>query len=369
MTTMNYSDILKEIYYNPENPGSFGSVNKLYERAKLKNHNITLEDVKNWLSGELTYTLHKQARQNWKREKILVSAPCEQYQADLVDMQSFSRQNKGFRYILTIIDCFTRYAYAIPVKSKNKNDVKQAFQKVFDDLPPCKLQTDRGTEFLNDIVQSYLESKGIHYFNTYNTKFKCAIVERFNRTLKSRMYKYFTANGTRKYIDVLPKLVDSYNRSFHRSIGTTPINVNDNNKLDVFRNIYKFPDEETYRAQKISKPKLLEGQEVRRKYELNPFDKGFYPTWTDVIYRIAKSIKGKEKAMYKLLDEHGNELKQRFYPEEIQKVKSDLFRIEKIIKREKRNGRDGFIVKWLGYSTEHNSWIPKEAVQNVGGIS
>ena len=363
--TTTYSDILKNIYYNPEHEASYGSVNKLLAAARRKNPNITINDVKNWLSGELTYTLHKPSRQNWKRNKILVSSPGEQYQADLVDMQLFSRQNKGFRYILTIVDCFSRFAYAIPIKSKSKDVVKVAFEKVFDDLPPCKIQTDRGTEFLNNVVQNYFESKGIHYFNTYNTKFKCAIVERFNRTLKSRMYKYFTANGTRKYIDVLQNLVDSYNRSFHRTIGTAPINVNDDNKQQIFRNIYGSTDEDSYRSSNLKKPQLEVGQEVRRKYELTPMDKGFYPTWTDVIYKIAKTIKGKTKAMYKLLDEHGQELKQRFYPEEIQKVKSDLFRIEKIIKRERRNGRDGFIVKWLGYGSEHNSWVPKEAVQDV----
>ena len=179
------------------------------------------------------------------------------------------------------------------------------------------------------------------------------------------MFKYFTAEGTRKYIDVLPKLVESYNKTFHRTIGTSPINVNEDNKHIIFRNIYGYPDLDSYLSSRIKEPKLKVGQEVRRKYELNPMDKGYYPNWSDVIFKIAKTIKGKEKAMYKILDEHGDELKQKFYPEELQKVKSNLYRIEKIIKRERRNGRDGFIVKWIGYSSEHNSWVPKEAVQDV----
>ena len=279
----------------------------------------------------------------------------------------FSRQNNGFKYILTIVDCFSRFAWAVPVKNKSKTVIRDALKSVFNMNPPLKLQTDRGLEFLNKDVQDYLKSIGVHYFNTYNTKFKCAIVERFNRTLKSKMLKYFTAKGTRKYIDVLPKLVDSYNRAYHRIIGTVPMNVNEDNKQQIFENIYGYPDERSYILAKNKKPELNVGDEVRRKYELNPMDKGYYPTWTDVIYKIAKTLPGKAKPMYKLLDEHGHEIKQSFYPEEIQKIKSNMYRIEKIIKRERRNGKEGFIVKWLGYTSDHNSWVPKEAVRDVGG--
>ena len=107
------------------------------------------------------------------------------------------------------------------------------------------------------------------------------------------------------------------------------------------------------------------GDEVRKKYDLTPIDKSYYPNWTDVIYEIAKAVPGKAKPMYKLLDEYGNELKQRFYPEEKQKVVSNEYRIEKIIKRETRNGKRGYIVKWIGYNSDHNFWVPEEAVRNV----
>ena len=84
--TTTYSDILKQIYYNESNPESFGSIHNLYIAAKKQIPDLKLETVKDWLSGELTYTLHKPARQNWKRQPILVTGPNEQYQADLVDL-------------------------------------------------------------------------------------------------------------------------------------------------------------------------------------------------------------------------------------------------------------------------------------------
>ena len=360
MKKMTYEEVLKDIYYNVSNPASYSSAKKLYDAAKSQIPNLTINQVNDWLSGENTYTLHKQARRRFVREKVLVTAPYEQFQADLVDMQAFSKFNNGFKYILTIIDCFSRYAFAIPVKNKSASEIKNALEKVFTDHKPFKLQTDRGKEFLNTPVQSYLKSNGIHYFSTYNSTIKCSIVERFNRTLKSKMFKYFSAKGTRKWIDILNQLVDSYNKSYHRTIKTFPSNVNEDNKNDIFQNIYGVGSEREYLLSKKSKPKLNVGDKVRRKYELTPMDKGYYPNWTDVVYTVTNSMKGKNKPLYAVKVFDGNRLKQRFYPEELQKIKDKVYRIEKIVKRQTRNGRKGFIVKWLNYSDAFNSWIPEE---------
>ncbi len=352
---------LKELYYNPELPSSFGSIQKLYEAGKLQNPSLKIKDVKDWLSSDLTYTLHKPARRNYQRNKILVNEPNEQFQADLVDMQPFSRVNNGYRYILTVIDCFSKYAFAVPVKNKSGLEIKNALKVVFTERKPFKLQTDRGKEFLNSEVQNYLKEIDVHFFTTYNSTFKCAIVERFNRTLKAKMYKYFTAYGTRKYVDVLPKLVKSYNNSYHRTIKEIPSNVNETNKDIVFRNIYGVANEREYLSKDKAEPKLQSGDKVRRKYELTPMDKSFYPTWSDTVYTIDKSIKG---PMYRLrVDDEV--LPQRFYPEEVQKIKESAYRIEKIVKRETRNGVSGYIVKWIGYSDRHNSWIPEDSLENV----
>ena len=363
MATTTYN-LLKSIYYNPSHPASFSTAEKLYKYAKRKIFDLTFDEVKDWLSGENTYTLHKPARRNFEREKVFVKDINEQFQADLVDMQAFSSQNNGFKYILTVIDCFSKYAFAIPIKNKTGIEVKRGLEKVFKERIPFKFQTDRGKEFMNPTVQNYLKYLDIHYFTTFNTKFKCSIVERFNRTLKSKMYKYFTANGTRKYLDVLPKLVYAYNHTYHRAIKTSPSNVKEENKNDVFFNLYKVASERDYLLKKTH-PKLIAGDKVRKAYELNPFDKGFYPNWTDVIYTVDKSIKGKAKPLYVLKTFDGSTLPSRYYPEEVQKVKENYYRIERIVKPQSREGKQGYIVKWVGYSPEHNSWVPKEAIKHV----
>merc|ERR1712002_251379 len=100
------------------------------------------------------------------------------------------------------------------------------------------MQTDKGSEFTNRIVQAFLKKKTIDFFVTENET-KASIVERFNRTLKEKMWKYFTHRNTVKYMPVLQKLVTSYNNSYHRSIKTKPALVNKSNEGIVWKNLYK----------------------------------------------------------------------------------------------------------------------------------
>src|ERR1700755_1427738 len=136
-------------------------------------------------------------------------------------MQKYKNQNKNINYILTIIDIFSKYVWAIPIKQKTGNDISKAFEYIFKERIPRKIHTDKGIEFINKPTQELFKKHKIHWFATENEK-KAQVVERFNRTLKSKMWKYFTQNKTKKWIDILPDLVKNYNRSDHRSIKMTP---------------------------------------------------------------------------------------------------------------------------------------------------
>src|SRR6266705_3215270 len=184
--------ILESIYYNPKNNASFSSVNALYKSAKLIDKNIKLKDVKNWLSGELTYTLHKPVRKNFSRNRIVVSSINQQWEADLVDLQEFSKWNNGKKFLLTVIDCFSKYAFVRVLKDKSDPQVIKAFRSIFKERVCAKLRTDKGKEFCNKFFKKFLEKSKVDHFTSNDNKIKCAIIERFNRTLKSRMFKYFT---------------------------------------------------------------------------------------------------------------------------------------------------------------------------------
>ena len=122
---------------------------------------------------------------------------------------------------MTVIDIFSKGAWAIPIKNKSGKEMLTGFQQLFKEAhprKPARLQTDAGKEFLNKEVQGFLKREGVHHC-TSNSDQKAAVVERFNRTLKSRIWTYFTAHQTRRYLDILPKILEAYNNTYHRSIG------------------------------------------------------------------------------------------------------------------------------------------------------
>ena len=107
------------------------------------------------------------------------------------------------------------------LKTKTGKEVAQAFRKLFLDGPPSRLWTDKGTEFYNQQLKAVLAANSVTLYSTENEE-KVSIVERWNRTMKNIMWKYFTANNTQKYIDVLPSMVEKYNNTYHRSIQLPP---------------------------------------------------------------------------------------------------------------------------------------------------
>ena len=215
-----YDQILEDIYFNQENPSCFSGINRLYAQAKQRVPEIKLDDVKRWLFKQEAYTLHKPRRRKFIHRRVYVSGTDEQFQIYVCDMRVISKENDGHNYILTCIDVFSKYSCAIPTKSKRPAEVAEAFLSILSDggREPKFVQTDEGTEFPGRPFPDMLNQKGIKFFTSKNPDIKCSIVERFNRTLKTRMWKVFTQFRSRRWLDVLPKLVRAYNYSHHRSI-------------------------------------------------------------------------------------------------------------------------------------------------------
>jgi transposase InsO family protein len=153
-------------------------------------------------------------------------------------MRNLASSNDGNSYILTCINVFSRYAFAVPVKDKRGSTVAAAFEKIFSERVPDMLQTDRGTEFYNVQVQELFKKNGVRHYSSLNDGIKAALVGRFNRTLKSRLFRYNTRSHTRRWIDVIDDVVNSYNRSHHRSIGAALIDVTSENEDEIARRQY-----------------------------------------------------------------------------------------------------------------------------------
>ena len=176
--------LLKRIYTDLKNPASFSSPLKLYRAAKRLLPQIKLKDVTEWLETQKSYTLHRRLCSKFRKRKVVTRGVCYQYQADLVGYSKLKRDNSGNAFVLTVIDCFSRFALAPPLKRKSGDQVAAALTKAFDSMGnPRKFHTDQGKEFYNRNVKEVLRERGVHHFSTYQD-IKAQIVERFNPHLE-----------------------------------------------------------------------------------------------------------------------------------------------------------------------------------------
>lgn len=354
-------------YTTPSVPGSFTNA------SKLTRHNFAGKNkkiIQKALQTLDAYTLHKPARRIFTRNRVVVGSIDQQWQIDLMDMQKLAKENKGYKYILTVIDVFSKYAWAIPTKSKSGNDVTKAFQDILENSKrkPQYVQSDKGKEFLNTTFQKFLKNEGIGFFTSENDEIKAGIVERLNRTVKEKLWRYFTHTGRYGYIDaVLQKLIHSYNNTQHTSLNMTPAQVGSENQEAVFYNLYE-PSKKQIKSicSKTQSRKTVErGDRVRIVKTRGAFAKGYEPNWTSEVFTI---VKNKGKRGYIIVDDSGEEIKGVFYPEEVQKVLkplTDTYQIEKVLRyRGKGKAKEAF-VHWKGYSHKFDQWIPFKDITNL----
>lgn len=164
---------------------------------------------------QIVKEIHRYARKNFERRKYTMRGIANTLQADLIDMQPFKKNNRGYRYILIVIDVFTKYAYAEPLKDKTAKSTTEAMEKILKNVGERirNLQTDDGKEFFNSTMKRLLTQYGdINHYSTYSVK-KASIVERLIRTIKRKLYMQFSLNGSNKWYTILPKVIHTYNNT------------------------------------------------------------------------------------------------------------------------------------------------------------
>ena len=298
---------------------------------------------------QLSEELHKERRINFDREQIkAINNKNNTWGIDLIDLTEWSDQNKGYKYLVTGMDIYTRYAFVEAIKTKDKNEVKRIIQKFIKEYgTPTYIWCDQGKEFINKTMDKFLKSKNVELYHTYS-KFHNPFIERFNRTFKKIMWKYFTRNNTRNYIIKLDKLVSIYNNNFHSSIKTKP--------FIAFNNPF-FTGQIIEPKFKTKKQKFKVGDYVRISRDKDRFEKEDH-NWSMEIFKII-NIKKTNPPLYELEDYNKEKIKGSFYNEELQKTKlNNIFLVEKILKEK----GDKVLIKWLSYSDDFNSWKNKKDV-------
>lgn len=336
-------------YFVPEQPGSFSGISRFQ-----KHHpQYSLDELSEVLSGYRSYTLHKPVRKKFPRNKTRVHGIDSVWDIDLSDLSKYAKFNDGFKYLFCITDIFSKKSWIIPITSKTAPELLRAWQHLFDitDRRPESVRSDKGGEFRNRLLDNFFKSNRINYYVTQNEETKAAVSERFQRTMKNKMWRYFTHNRTYRYIDVLDQLVDSYNNTYHRSIGMTPNEVTSKNAIKVRKRLYGY-------VGKTEKFAFEVGDHVRIVSTKWAFQKAYEGQWTEEMFIVVERIK-RIPPVYRIKDLNGELIKGTFYKNELQKIRIDdnVFIVEKVLKERRHRGKQQYFVKWLGYPSSFNSWV------------
>ena len=255
------SSSFDEIYKDTKNPAAYSS------------------SVRAFMDQKRSISIHKKRIKNFKRRPIIIPGPFHSISADLVDYQIYSRLNSGYNYILNVVDMFSRMAYARPLKTKTAVEVAEALDEIIGSMQfiPRFFTSDKGREF--DLRNRFfhgviVEKYHMVVYYTSGAK-KNSMVERFNRTLKERLERFFSETGRNKWIDALPDFVSNINHSINRSIGMRPVDVTLENSDKIWKKLYP-------KANAQPKcDKIIIGDRVRIPKDKQIFSKGYQQNWSD----------------------------------------------------------------------------------------
>ena len=192
-------------------------------------------------------------------------------------MQLIRKFNKGFRFLLCVIDIFSKYAWVVHLKDKKGVSIVNAFRKTLkeSDRKPNKILNDKGSEFYNSSFKKWLQDNDIEMYSIHNEG-KSVVAERFIKTVKNKIYKYMTSVSRNVCINKLDDIVNEYNNTYHRTIKMKPVDFEDNTYIDFEKEVND------------KDPKLKVGDHVRISKYKNIFAKGYTPNWSEEVFVIKK---------------------------------------------------------------------------------
>jgi len=302
---------IEEDFFTPSNKGAYTSLTGfLKNNSQYKNR----QEVDDTLSRLSAYTQHKALRKRFKRRAVMVPGIDHIHTADLIDYQKYSRANGGKKWILIVVDVFSKFVFTAALKFKNAAEVEKGFQSIYGTTTrrPRHLWVDEGLEWYNKPVKSYLRSLGIDLYST-KSKLKAAVAEVHVKNLRRRIEMHFTRTGKKTWVDTLQAFTENMNSSYHSSIKMAANEVTKANEDRVWNNIY-------HRV--ISKDNIIPKYKVGDKVVISKqkaatFSKGFTPNFSTEEFIIDKVNQTPGAPTFKLRDLKGEQVESSFYGEEL----------------------------------------------------
>jgi len=345
------------LYHKKGHPTFFAGIN-----AVAKFHNISNERAREVLDQSSTYVDHRETHRPRQFNPYYVRNRRDLVQADLIETIRLSKSNDGVNYILVLIDCFTKYAWQFPLKNKRGITVKKALDSwkraVGQSDLPKNFSSDSGGEFYNKHVKRWMARNDVIQAKETG-ECKASVVERFNRSFQSLMYKYMTFKKSRRFVDALDDIMKTYLNRPHRSLkGLTPAFAD---KKENEKEVWEIHNE---RYKKIPKrnPIFKVGDIVRIKADKQPLteaSRSYNKQFKSEFYVIRAVNSRIAVPLYKLTAAADDqEIDGTWYKEELNKVGDDVFEIEKVLERRGKGKKAEVLVKWMGFSSSWNNWIP-----------
>jgi transposase InsO family protein len=371
-----WQEALDEIYDTLGKPGALSSSPDTLKRelmSRFKIDNVSLNKISKWLATKVSHSVHKRADVHFTRNPVIAPDIDHQWQIDLLFLDRLARSNKGFKIILVAIDVVSRFAWAQPMKNKTGISTTEAFFEILKRArprKPKKIQSDKGTEFLNNTFQQLLRKHDIEHFTTYSDT-KAALAERFVQTLKKLIHKYLTQNDTLEYIDQLQSMMDTYNATIHSSTKFAPNSITESNLPDVLTNLYGHLWETDLLNVRVPKFKIDDYVRVSKVYS-SVFRKSYEGNWSKEIFRVSSIKDTYPRVTYGISDSKGEEIMGSYYENEMQRVSPveahlQHWEIDKILDTREVNADQGFgktkqhLIRWKKdgkvLPDEFNEWV------------
>ena len=363
---------LESIYYNYGQEGAL--LNDVKKLSKIAGPTISEEDVRTFLTAQPSYTVHRRLkRKQFPRRTIFVPTAGVRADADLIEMGDLAEWNDQYRYIIAVIDSFSKFLWATPLKNKTADSTAAALKNFIENqnFRTLQLYSDGGREFTGSPFQSILKKYKIKHRICTSEEFHCPFIERANRSLKEKIFQALTAGYSRRWIDILPKIVDTYNKTKHSTSGASP--------EDLMKNL-----PELYLAvlKKLKPPGKSDRKTAPPKYRFKTGDlvrilkrrdgalqsKGYLPRFGWEIFKVKKRANDRSEDMhsvpaYVLEDLKGEEIENAlFYEDELSLVNPTQLNLPMPIEQVLERKGDRLKVWFKGFPKDEAVWISRKQI-------
>jgi len=366
-----YEDYLTKIYYDPAHPAAYAGVDKLYRTVKKEGKFVLgRQKIRNWLLKQEDYAVHKEERK-FKRRRVVAPFVDYQWDVDTADMSAYVKENDAMKYFLLVIDLMSKYVWTVPLRTKTGKEMVDAFKRIFaQGRQPTRIRSDKGSEFANKDVKKYLKDQGVGYFVTQNLV-KASFAERAIKTVKSRLAHYMSHKETRHWVDVLSKITDSYNDTYHRTIKRAPAKVKASDSVALWKLIYQ--PKPRVKVEKTKKPprstrkfRFKVGDLVRISFLRRPFQRQYDERWSRELFVVTERFMVEGIPQYKLKDYGGDVITGTFYQNQMNRAyEQEVYKVEKVIRSRGKAGRKDYLVRWKGWGPKYDSWIKEDDLKSI----